>query len=126
MSICCGDACGLDDGELAGIFIPGMWVCVCCGDACGFGDGELAGIFIPGMWVCVRCGNAGGFGDVELAGIFIPGVCLFAGGFLGATRFRPRAGTFLLDFALAFGLGLALLMPGILDMSWPSCWANAT
>jgi hypothetical protein len=42
-----GDACGLGEGELAGICMPGMFS-ICCGDACGDGDapgeGEVVGI----------------------------------------------------------------------------------
>lgn len=58
--------------------------------------------------------------------MFIPGVCVcvFARCFPLVTPFRFRAGSLLFDFALALGLGFALLMPGILDMSCPSCWAN--
>src|SRR5919199_6606773 len=50
---CSGDACGLGEGELAGICIPGMFS-ICCGDACGDapGEGEDVGIgmLMPGMF----------------------------------------------------------------------------
>ena len=105
ISICgCGEACGF--GEADGICMPGIFIC--WGEAVGVGDCLVPGIFIPGMVIpgmfCIR-----GFIverardrlrrclmrcvlDIFIPGIFIPGIlamlCFFtAGFFLDAIRF---------------------------------------
>src|SRR6184192_2321105 len=88
---CCGEPCGF--GEADGICMPGMFIC--WGEAVGVGDGLVPGIFIPGMFCIpgfiveragdrllrrrclVRCVL-----DIFIPGIFIPGMfamlCFFA------------------------------------------------
>jgi len=114
MSIFSGDAVGAA-GVVAGIFIPGVWV---CGDAVGVAEGI-------GIFMSVFSGDADGFG--EFVGICIPGVLLMSCFFCGCLLFRTKV-LFLLDalrrftFAFGFDFGLGLLMPGMLLMS---CCENA-
>ena len=123
-------------GVVAGIFIPGVWVCgdalgvaegmgifmsIFSGDAGGFGDGELVGICITGMWVCgdalgvaegmgifisVFSGDAGGFGDGTLVGIRIFGMLLMSCFFCGCLLFRTEV-LFLLDALRRFTFAFA-------------------
>ena len=57
-----GEACGV--GEVAGICMPGIFICVC-----GAADGDACGICMPGMFICI-CGDAEG----DACGICIPGM----------------------------------------------------
>src|SRR5712692_6974972 len=136
---CSGEPCGF--GEADGICMPGIFICICGGEEGGvadcFGDDKgLAGIFIPGMFIWIW-GDAEGEGilsifggsaflrrgrtlrrcipGIAIPGMFMPGMlpmsCFFAVCF-----FFP-AFLFFLGVAFVLGLGFALLIPGIFDMS---------
>src|SRR5688572_19306769 len=100
MSCCAGDACGLADGELPGIGIPG--VCV-WGEAAGAGD--AVGICMPGVITC-------GLGEGEGLGL----LALLVG-----VRLTRGAGLFLVVARLGFGFGFAA---GGLGITCPSCCGN--
>lgn len=125
--------------------MPGMFICIGCGEGCavgvpvGFGAGELwvFGIFMPGMFIPGKspigflfaglfCAGVpflldGAFRR-RMPGIFIPGMVI--PGILPMSCFLTVC---FLRFAVfffrdvAFALGFALLIPGILDIS---CCAN--
>src|SRR5205807_717510 len=80
MSIFCpgdGEACGVGDGDPAGICIPGMFcMSILCGDAAGAGVGEAVGICMPGMFSIPLCPADGvGVGVGDFAGMCMP--CMF-------------------------------------------------